>query len=95
MSFLAFLLPGQRHAINPNCRGIRAVFEGQVIGRDGRSEHVFQVSRDRHLADREGDLAVFDPEAGRARHVCLLLGAGASEPEGGDEDGPVTAAISW
>src|SRR3954463_4599266 len=59
----------KRQALDAQRRRVDAVTEFQIVGRDQRFEHRQQMARDRHLADGIGELAVLDPEAGRAAAV--------------------------
>src|ERR1700761_2338650 len=59
----------KRQSLDPQRRRVDTVFEFQIVGRHHRLEDIEQVTRDGHLAHRIGDLAVFDPEAGRATAV--------------------------
>src|ERR1700739_4970705 len=54
----------KRQSLDAQCRGVDAVAELKVVGRNHRLENLEQMARDRHLAHRIGDLAVLDPEAG-------------------------------
>src|SRR5580704_19502938 len=60
---------GDSEVIDPEGRGIGAGFELEVVGRDQAGEDLLQIARHRHLADRERDLALLDPEARGAAAV--------------------------
>ncbi len=65
------LATGYRHAFDPQCRGVDAVFDFQIIGGAQVREHIVQVAGNGDLADRVGDFAIFDPETtGPARIVA-------------------------
>src|SRR5438132_737716 len=55
---------GDGEVVDPQGRGVGAGLEFEIVGGLEAGEDVLQVAGDRHLADREGDLALVDPEAG-------------------------------
>src|SRR4029078_1562057 len=79
----------KRQSLAPHGRRIDAVAEFQIVGGRHRLEDRQQVPRDRYLADRIGDLAVLDPEAGRAAAVI----AGHAVDAGTDQIGDVKALL--
>src|SRR6202012_1597474 len=66
---LAALTSPKRQALDAQRWSVNAVAELKVVGRHHRFEDIEQMARDRHLADRIGELAIFDPEAGSAAAV--------------------------
>src|SRR4051812_20424677 len=67
---LSRLLPAlaspKRQFLDAHGWRVDTVAEFQIVGWRHRFEDLEQVTCDRHLTDRIGDLAVFDPEAGCA-----------------------------
>src|SRR5476649_2863446 len=57
------------HAFDADGGRVDAVAEFQVVGGHKMGEHILEVSRDSNFRDRKRDLAIFDPEAGRAAAV--------------------------
>src|SRR5215470_6076931 len=55
---------GDGEVVDPEGRGVGAGLEFEIVGGLETGEDVLQIAGHRHLADREGDLAVVDPEAG-------------------------------
>src|SRR5262245_21207211 len=55
--------------LHPDGRRIDAVTESEIVGRHEGAEDVGEMTRDRDLAHRIGELAVLDPEAGGAAAV--------------------------
>src|SRR5262245_34798825 len=56
-------LTGNSQTLNAQGRRVGGVSELQVVSRRQRPEHLQQVARDGHLANRKGELSVFNPEA--------------------------------
>src|SRR5438876_11777746 len=83
------LASAKRQSLDAHRRRVDAVAEFQNVGGLHRLEDLEQVSRDRHLAHRMGDLAVLDPEAGRAAAVV----AGDAVDAGADQIGDVEALL--
>src|SRR3954470_14303949 len=83
------LTSANRQALDAQRRRVDAVAEFQIVGRNQRPEHLKQMARDRYLADRIGDLAVLDPEAGGAAAVI----AGHAVDAGADQVGDVKALL--
>src|ERR1700722_17163073 len=82
---LPALTSANRQPLDTQCRGVDPVAKFQIIGGHQRLEYFEQMSRDRHLAHGIGDLAVLDPEAGRAAAVV----AGHAIDPGTDQVGDV------
>src|SRR5229473_5357146 len=62
-------MAGNGHPFHPQRGRVGAVTEHEIVrGLEG-TEHLDQISRDGHLADRVGELAVLDPEPGGAATV--------------------------
>src|ERR1044072_1464331 len=74
-----------RQSLDAQRRCIDAVAEFQIVGGNQRFEHLEQMSGNRHFAHRIGDLAVLDPEPGRAAAVV----AGNAVDAGADQIGDV------
>src|SRR5919201_6411346 len=53
---------GDGEVVDPEGRGIGAGFEFEIVSGEEAGEDVLEIAGDRHLADREGDLALVDPE---------------------------------
>src|SRR3954447_6152780 len=79
----------KREALDAQRRRVDAILEFQIVGGHQRFEHRQQMPRDRHLADRIGDLAVLDPETGGATAVI----AGHAVDTGADQIGDVKALL--
>src|SRR6516225_12183935 len=56
--------PGDGEVINPERRRIGASLEFEIVGGLEAGEDVLEIAGHRHFADRKGDLALVDPEAG-------------------------------
>src|SRR3954447_6901051 len=78
---LPALTSAKRQSFNAHRRSIHPIAEFQVVGRHHRFEHLEQMTGDRHLAYRIGDLAVFDPETRGAAAVVAshAIDAGADQ----------------
>ena len=64
------------HALDPQGRGVDAVFALEIIGHGHGHEHIEQIAGDGDLTDRIGDLAILDPEpASPARAITCLQSA--------------------
>src|SRR5436305_4862292 len=83
------LTSAKRQALDAQRRRVDAVAEFQIVGRHQRLEHLEQMARDRYLADRIGNLAVLDPEAGGAAAIV----AGHAVDAGTDQVGDVKALL--
>src|SRR5260221_4174123 len=77
----------KRQTLDAQRRRVDAGAEFQIVGGDQRFEHRQQMALDRYFADRVGDLAVLDPEAGRAAAVI----AGHAIDAGADQIGDIKA----
>src|SRR6266436_2599179 len=55
---------GDGEVVDAQGRGIGAGLEFEVVRGAEAGEDVLEIAGHRHLADREGDLALVDPEAG-------------------------------
>src|SRR5215204_2838280 len=60
---------GNGEPLHPHGRRIGPIAELQIIGGRERAEHIEQMARDGHLAHRIRELALLDPETGRAHAV--------------------------
>src|SRR5260370_10846970 len=63
------LTSAKRQSLDAHRRSIDAITEFQVVGGHQRFEYLEKMPRDRHLAHRIGDLAIFNPETGCAAAV--------------------------
>src|SRR5438067_13800802 len=52
------LSAGDGEVVDPEGRGIGAGLEFEIVGGDEAGEDVLEIAGHRHLADREGDLAL-------------------------------------
>src|SRR5260370_4037529 len=75
----------KRQSFDTHRRRVDAITERQIVGRDHRFEYLEQVACERHLADRIGDPAVLNPEAGCAAAVI----AGDAIDAGADQIGDI------
>src|SRR5471032_370263 len=60
---------GKGHAFDADGGRVDAVAEFQVVGGNEMGKHVLEISRDGDFGNRKGDLAILDPEPGRAAAV--------------------------
>src|SRR6266481_9217228 len=60
---------GDGEVVDPQGRGVGASLEFEVVGGLEAGEDVLEIAGHRHLADREGDLAVLDQKARRTPAV--------------------------
>src|SRR6202161_3085264 len=82
---LPALASAKLHSFDPQRRSIDAIAKFQIVGRNQRLESLKQMPRDRPPAHRIGDLAILDPEPGRAAAVV----AGHAVDAGADQIGNV------
>src|SRR5690348_10221851 len=60
---------GDCEVVDPQGRGVGAGLEFEIVGGNEPGEDVLEIAGYRHLADREGNLAVLDPETRRTPAV--------------------------
>src|SRR4051794_20984385 len=82
---ISALTSANRQSLDAQRRCIDAVAEFQIVGGGERFEHLEQMAGNRHFAHRTGDLAVLDPESGRAATVV----AGDTVDAGADQIGDI------
>jgi hypothetical protein len=58
---------GDGQVVDPECRRISASVEFEILSGLKAGKDVLQIAGHRHFADRKGDLATVDQEAGSPR----------------------------
>src|SRR5215472_1697478 len=83
-SWPTFSYAGNGEALDTNGRRVGAIAKGEIVGRGQRPEHLQQMTGDRHLTHRVGQLTVLDPKPGGAATVVAGHDIGAHADQIGD-----------
>src|SRR5579872_924144 len=91
------LASAKRQSLDAHCRRVDAVAELQIVGWNHGLEDSEQMTRNGYLAYRIGDLAVLDPEAGRAAAVVTSDTVDAGTDQVGDVEALLDVAhqLGW